>query len=90
MVKTVQKLERNRTVQARAHEAVAFVIALFMVLVRTESLAAPKFKVIHSFTGSPDGSGPAAGLTRGPNGSFFGATESGGVFGLGTVYSFVQ
>jgi uncharacterized repeat protein (TIGR03803 family) len=70
----------------RTRIAVVFVISLFTALVGTESLDAQTFTTIHSFSGSPDGSGPADGLTRGPNGSFFGTTESGGDFGAGTVF----
>jgi len=52
----------------------------------TDSGNLPALTVIHSFTGSPDGSGPAAGLTRGPDGGFLGTTESGGKFQEGTVF----
>ena len=52
----------------------------------TEPLAAQTFTVIHNFSGSPDGSGPADGLTRGPDGTLFGTTEGGGLYGDGTVF----
>ncbi len=40
-----------------------------------------KDTVLHSFTGSPDGSLPLAGLTRDSAGTFYGTTEAGGANG---------
>ena len=36
----------------------------------------------------PDGEGPRSSLTRGPDGAFYGTTELGGDYGLGTVFRF--
>lgn len=44
---------------------------------------------LHTFSGTPDGSNPASGLIRGPDGSLYGTTSSGGSFGQGTVFKFV-
>jgi hypothetical protein len=86
MAKSIQKSAGVPMVRARV--AVAFVFTLLTALVGTQSLAAQRFTAIHSFSGSPDGSGPAAGLSRGTNsGVFFGTTESGGMFGEGTVFT---
>jgi uncharacterized repeat protein (TIGR03803 family) len=42
---------------------------------------------LHSFVGRPnDGQGPAAGLVQGSDGNFYGTTEGGGTYGLGTVF----
>lgn len=49
-----------------------------------------KRTVLHAFKGGRDGRGPLAGLVRGPDGSLYGATESGGggecSGGCGVVY----
>jgi uncharacterized repeat protein (TIGR03803 family) len=47
------------------------------------------YSVVYSFGGKLDGSAPAGPLLRGPNGSFFGTTTSGGKIGAGTVYQFI-
>jgi uncharacterized repeat protein (TIGR03803 family) len=41
---------------------------------------------LYSFTGTPDGGSPEAGLIAGPNGTVFGTTEAGGTQNQGTVY----
>ena len=45
-----------------------------------------KETVLHSFTNSPDGAGPDAGLVRDKVGNFYGTTHGGGAFGYGTVF----
>lgn len=85
MAKRIQQ-PSGRGLAAREYAAVAFVIALFGALAATQSVAAQTFTVIHSFTGASDGSGPADGLTRAPDGSFFGTTGGGGAFERGTVF----
>jgi uncharacterized repeat protein (TIGR03803 family) len=51
--------------------------------------AAPKYRVLHDFTGS-DGSGPYSGVTVGQNGDLYGTTAGGGTGdcsgGCGTVF----
>ncbi|HUA16564.1 MAG TPA: choice-of-anchor tandem repeat GloVer-containing protein [Verrucomicrobiae bacterium] len=43
--------------------------------------------ILYSFTGGNDGAAPEAGLFRDPrDGSFYGTTTGGGVYGLGTVF----
>jgi uncharacterized repeat protein (TIGR03803 family) len=42
--------------------------------------------VVYTFLGGADGSQPASGLTFQAPGRLFGATESGGAYGFGTVY----
>jgi uncharacterized repeat protein (TIGR03803 family) len=43
-------------------------------------------KVLHSFSGPPDGANPYAGLVRDASGNLYGTTTSGGVNNLGTVF----
>lgn len=43
-------------------------------------------KVIHTFTGPPDGSTPSSGLLLGKNGVLYGVTGSGGTAGDGVVF----
>ena len=50
------------------------------------SASAATEKVLYSFTGGNDGSQPDAGLTRGPNGSFYGSTFYGGTANQGVVF----
>ena len=42
--------------------------------------------VIHSFTGSPDGAGPLAGLVIGKNGALYGTANWGGTYDGGAVF----
>ncbi len=43
--------------------------------------------VLHSFTSAPsDGANPAGAVTQATDGNFYGTTQLGGTFGLGTVY----
>ena len=43
-------------------------------------------KLLYTFTGSPDGYGPVAGLVRDTAGNLYGTAEFGGVSGMGTVF----
>jgi len=42
--------------------------------------------VLHSFSGSPDGSYPVASLVLDPQGNLYGTTEGGGAHGMGMVF----
>jgi uncharacterized repeat protein (TIGR03803 family) len=58
-------------------------------LVQFVSTTKFKFKTLYSFCSKPncaDGSNPVVGLTLGPSGTYFGATENGGANGYGTVF----
>jgi uncharacterized repeat protein (TIGR03803 family) len=48
--------------------------------------SAGKETVLHSFTGTPDGDEPLAGLVRDNAGNFYGTTLQGGTSGVGTVF----
>jgi uncharacterized repeat protein (TIGR03803 family) len=64
-------------------------IALFavaMLVVSITSLVAQTFTVLHSFTGSSDGSGPQSGLLLSGN-TLYGTTISGGTNNSGTMFS---
>jgi uncharacterized repeat protein (TIGR03803 family) len=50
-----------------------------------EVTAAGKEKVLHAFTGNPDGVNPYGGLVQIGN-YLYGTTTYGGTFGCGTVY----
>ncbi|MGA8835740.1 MAG: choice-of-anchor tandem repeat GloVer-containing protein [Candidatus Sulfotelmatobacter sp.] len=56
------------------------------VLLFAGSASAATEKILHDFTGGNDGSQPDAGLTPGPNGSFYGTTFYGGTANQGVVY----
>ena len=45
-----------------------------------------RFSVLHTFTGSPDGAQPYAGVTFDQNGNLYGTTGGGGISGNGAVY----
>jgi len=45
-----------------------------------------KETVLHTFTGTPDGNNPVAGLVLDAQGNLYGTTEGGGADGLGTVF----
>jgi uncharacterized repeat protein (TIGR03803 family) len=42
--------------------------------------------VLYSFTGTPDGNGPYAGLIQGTDGNFYGTTQNGGTNNAGTAF----
>lgn len=47
-----------------------------------------KESVLHSFTGTPDGSWPQTTLIRDANGNLYGTTGAGGAYGCGTVFKY--
>jgi uncharacterized repeat protein (TIGR03803 family) len=44
------------------------------------------YKVLYSFQGGSDGSGPYAGVTIGDQGGLYGTTFAGGLYGVGTIF----
>ena len=61
------------------------ILALFTVMTATLALSAQTENVVYRFKGATDGSSAFGGLTF-HNGSFYGTTAFGGVFGQGTVF----
>jgi uncharacterized repeat protein (TIGR03803 family) len=64
---------------------VCLALACCVTIFAGSALAATE-KVLHSFTGTTDGSQPDAGLTPGPKGSFYGSTFYGGTANQGVIY----
>jgi uncharacterized repeat protein (TIGR03803 family) len=64
-----------------------FALATVLATVLTISAANAQTLIpLHTFSGSPDGQEPIAGLTMGAAGSLYGTAYSGGTNGLGLVY----
>jgi uncharacterized repeat protein (TIGR03803 family) len=69
-------------------------IVLLSAVAMNQSAQASTFRVLHEFTGQPDGQWPESGLVRDPGGNFYGTTYAGGsgkcnvdgVRGCGTVF----
>jgi uncharacterized repeat protein (TIGR03803 family) len=53
---------------------------------RSCGIPPPQFVTVHTFTGQPDGANPQASLVEDAAGNFYGTTEAGGTFNLGTVF----
>jgi uncharacterized repeat protein (TIGR03803 family) len=84
---TKQIRRSNLFVQA-AGAALGFAAASCLALGLPPSAQAQTYKdtVLYSFAGTPDGVSPVAGLARDSAGNFYGATNTGGTFGMGTVF----
>ena len=65
--------------------AAAFFVLALVTGAATQAQA-QSITVLHSFTNSPDGALPFAGLLRDAAGNLYGTTGSGGIFGFGTVF----
>jgi uncharacterized repeat protein (TIGR03803 family) len=59
---------------------------LALLVVTTRPAMSQTEHILYSFVGTPDGANPWATLTRGPKGNFYGTTNTGGVYGAGTVF----
>ena len=62
------------------------IVVLTFLLFSISSAHAATQKVLYAFTGGVDGREPYAGVIFDPAGNLYGATESGGLYGLGTVF----
>src|SRR5579872_1367589 len=52
----------------------------------TPARAKSKYKILHAFTGQPDGGGVFAGVAFDVKGNLYGATTGGGAYAEGTVF----
>ena len=66
--------------------AFARIAVLLFLLVTAMAARAQTLRVLHTFTGKPDGSLPYAGLVRDGAGNLYGTTYRGGVNGCGMVF----
>jgi uncharacterized repeat protein (TIGR03803 family) len=71
-------------IRARAHIALLMLAILFGLTMATVPAWGQTFKVLHTFTGSPDGMQPTSLLEM--NGTLYGTTSSGGHYGFGTIF----
>jgi uncharacterized repeat protein (TIGR03803 family) len=63
------------------------VFALLITLtVARGAEGASNYKILHSFTGQPDGGGVFAGVVMDGEGNLYGKTSGGGAYGYGTVF----
>jgi uncharacterized repeat protein (TIGR03803 family) len=68
--------------------ALAVAAVAVLTVVATPSAQAQTFTSLYSFSGSPDGSVPFAGVIIDKSGTLYGTTEGGGTSSDGTVYKF--
>jgi uncharacterized repeat protein (TIGR03803 family) len=75
---------------------IAIILGVFfaIAMLATQPAHAQTYTVLHTFNWQPDGAFPYAGLTRGPDATFYGTTCQGGAgpldSGFGVVYSIVD
>jgi uncharacterized repeat protein (TIGR03803 family) len=61
-------------------------MVLALTVAATRATQAQTYGVLHSFSGTPDGAGPVAGLLRDAQGNLYGTTLGGGDSVFGTVF----
>jgi uncharacterized repeat protein (TIGR03803 family) len=61
-------------------------VAIICLTLATSAFAFGPEHILHTFTGSPDGSGPSAGLVADSSGNLYGTTPYGGASGFGSVF----
>jgi uncharacterized repeat protein (TIGR03803 family) len=59
------------------------------ILMATSAEGASKYRVLHAFTGTPDGGGVLAGVAVDGKSSLYGTTWAGGAYGEGTVFELI-
>jgi uncharacterized repeat protein (TIGR03803 family) len=78
-----------RYLRAANGTLLALVVVLGLVVVTTPPVQAQShttYRLLHTFTGTPDGQYPFAGLIRDTAGDLYGTTVNGGAIGGGTVF----
>jgi uncharacterized repeat protein (TIGR03803 family) len=93
---STSKIEPQQSILPRKTLAGGSIKKVLRIVIATLSLmllgrlhtafAAPTLTTLHTFTGSPDGADPEAGLVEGNDGNFYGTTADGGTDGHGTVF----
>jgi uncharacterized repeat protein (TIGR03803 family) len=71
--------------ELRVEHGVFAFLAVALLLVPA-AWAVGKYKVLHAFTGKPDGGGVYAGVVIDAKGNLYGKTSGGGAYGYGTVF----
>jgi uncharacterized repeat protein (TIGR03803 family) len=79
-----QQISKMRRVAAGAALTLAVVLAPAIAL--TQSAQAQTYKVLHEFTGAPDGAYPYGGLVQDAAGNLYGTTSFGGSSYFGAVF----
>jgi len=64
-------------------------IALLAMILLCAQLGLAQYRVIHAFTGEPDGAGAWGSVAFDKQGSLYGTTQGGGLYGDGLVFEFV-
>jgi uncharacterized repeat protein (TIGR03803 family) len=84
-------VQLSSPILSRGLRALGLILAFACVLLLMAlPMQAQTFSVLHSFTGGTDGANPYSGVTVGPSGVLYGTAESGGTFGVGTVFKLRQ
>jgi uncharacterized repeat protein (TIGR03803 family) len=81
---TIMRSKKSRS--AARTVSTIFLTFLLALTIATQEVRAQKFKVLHTFAGSPDGANPYAGLIRDHEGTLYGTASAGGSSGLGVVF----
>lgn len=76
----------SRIISCATRLALAVTSVLALTAVLTQSAQSQTFTILHGFSGGRDGGSPWAGLTMDRAGNLYGTTETGGVYGYGTVF----
>jgi len=62
------------------------ILTVVLVLMFLSAMSSAKLKVLHSFAPTPPGFGSTASLVEDPAGNLYGTTQTGGIYGVGTVF----
>src|SRR5215471_6437738 len=67
----------------------AIKLILLSILLSSVAVAASNYRVLHAFSGNPDGGGPFAPVVFDGNGNLYGTTWGGGTYGYGMVFELI-